>query len=115
MTAPHLLGLPHHDGSSLYVSAREFVLGDVVRVRLRVPQGFGETGVLLRVSRDGDPLKLPAVVEREDAHERWYAADLPVDNPVVSYRWLLRRGHDYQWLTNRGLFSRDVSDVGISG
>lgn len=112
MTVPHLLDLPHHDGSRLYVDGREFALGDVVRVRLRVPRAFGETGVLLRVSRDGDPLKLPARVEREDANERWYAADLPVDNPVVSYRWLLRRGHDYVWLTNRGLFARDVSDVG---
>lgn len=112
MTVPHLLDLPHHDGSSLYVDAREFTLGDVVKVHLRVPRDFGETAVLLRVSRDGDPLKLPARLEREDAHERWYAADLPVDNPVVSYRWLLRRGHDYLWLTNRGLFARDVSDVG---
>ena len=112
MTAPHLLDLPHHDGSSLYVDAREFALGDVVQVRLRVPRGFGETGVLLRVSRDGDPLKQPARLVREDAHERWYAAELAVDNPVVSYRWLLRRSNDYVWLTNRGLFARDVSDVG---
>ncbi len=112
MTAPHLLDRPHHDGSSLYVDGREFSLGDVVTVRLRVPRGFGETGVLLRVSRDGDPLKLPARVVRDDAHERWYSVDMPVDNPVVSYRWLLRREHDYVWLTNRGLFARDVSDVG---
>ncbi len=33
--------LPHHDGSALHVSDDAPALGDVVRVRLRVPAGYG--------------------------------------------------------------------------
>jgi len=108
----HLLGRPHHDGSALYVATQDIQLGDRVQVRLRVPQGYGETEVRLRVNHDADPLKLPARLLAEDAQERWYAVDMPVDNPVVNYRWLVRRGREYDWVTGRGVFAHDVADAG---
>ena len=108
----HLLGRPHHDGSPLYVASQDIRLGDRVQLRLRVPQGYGETEVRLRVSHDGDPLKLQARLVAEADHERWYAVDMPVNNPVVNYRWLVRRGNAYEWVTGRGVFSRDVADAG---
>ncbi|MDQ7993639.1 MAG: alpha-amylase family glycosyl hydrolase, partial [Propionicimonas sp.] len=42
----------------------------------------------------------------------WYRAVLPVDNPVVTYRWLVVRPGGYQWVTGRGVFDRDVTDAG---
>ncbi|MDR0283404.1 MAG: glycoside hydrolase family 13 protein [Propionibacteriaceae bacterium] len=108
----HLLGLPHHDGSALFVDSTSLALGDRVPVRVRVPRDYGETEVMLRASHDGDPLKIPARLEREDATERWYTAELPIDNPVVNYRWLLGRPGGYDWLTGRGVMTRDVADAG---
>lgn len=108
----HLLDRPHHDGSPLYVDSGARSLGDVVPVRLRVPKGGGETSVVLRVTRDGAPVKLPARVVASDEHETWYEARLPVDNPVVGYRWLVGTDHDYFWVTARGVFRRDVAEVG---
>jgi len=110
--APHLLDQPHHDGSRRYVDSSDLRLGDRVPVRLVVPYDYGETEVRLRVSHDGDPLKLRARLEREDTAGRWYTVDMPVNNPVVHYRWLVRRGDVYEWITGRGLYRRDVSDAG---
>ncbi|MDQ7993161.1 MAG: hypothetical protein AAGC63_09185, partial [Propionicimonas sp.] len=68
----HLLDRPHHDGSALYVAPGRRHLGERVAVRLRIPVGYGETSVRLRVLRDGYPLRLPAQLESEDTDERWY-------------------------------------------
>ena len=46
--APHLLDVPHHDGSELYAPQDVPALGDVVPVRLRVPAGTPERGVWVR-------------------------------------------------------------------
>ena len=108
----HLLDQPHHDGSALYVEPGRPRLGDRLPVRLRVPRDWGERTVYLRANRDGDPLRLPARLDRETAAERWYVAELPVDNPRVNYRWLIARPGGYDWLTARGVTSRDVTDAG---
>jgi len=107
-----LLDRPHHDGSALYVEPGRPRLSDRIPVRLRVPAGWPADQVLLRVSRDGDPLRLPARLERSTPDERWYVAELPVDNPRVNYRWLLVRPGGYDWVTARGVTSRDVTDAG---
>ena len=109
---PHLLDRPHHDGSRLYVAAGERRLGERVRIRLWVPAGYGETRVWVRALRDGSPLRLLARLEAEDAHQRWYVADLPLDNPVMRYRWMVVHPGGYRWVTGRGVFDRDVTDAG---
>ena len=109
---PHLLDRPHHDGSSLYVAPGPRHLGQRVRIRLWVPAGYGESRVWVRALRDGSPLRLRARLASGNAHERWYEADLPLDNPVVGYRWMVVREGGYQWVTGRGVFDRDVTDAG---
>jgi len=53
-----------------------------------------------------------ATVDRQDKRDTWLRAELPVVNPVVSYRWLLDGGtHSYQWLNGAGLHSHDVADA----
>ena len=61
---------------------------------------------------DGEPELVPAVVDRQDESDTWLRADIPVVNPVVSYRWLLDGGpNGYQWLNGSGLHGRDVADA----
>ncbi|QHT56100.1 glycoside hydrolase family 13 protein [Cellulomonas sp. H30R-01] len=111
MTVRHLLDQPHHDGSELYVPAGTPALGDVVPVRFRVPASATERALWVRTVRDAEPRMVQARLDRADAHERWYVADVPVHNPVTSYRALLDEPGGYRWLNGRGLFSRDVPDA----
>jgi alpha-glucosidase len=103
---------PHHDGSGRYVPDPHPQLGGKVDVLLRVPRSSDVTRALVRVINDGEPELVPARVDRQDAHDTWLRATLPVVNPVVSYRFLLDGGaHGYQWLNGTGLHGRDVADA----
>ena len=66
----------------------------------------------MRVINDGEPELVAATVDRQDARDTWLRAELPVVNPVVSYRFLLDGGaHGYQWLNGAGLHAHDVPDA----
>ncbi|TVU59638.1 glycoside hydrolase family 13 protein [Paenarthrobacter nitroguajacolicus] len=127
------IALPHHDGSSLFVSktASESVsLGDTVRLRVRVPQRWGPAlRVWVRSVQDGEPRYDAAIrLGAADGWEWWEAAML-VANPVAQYRFLLEVaethddgaaasaaigstvGRSYWNLNAQGLYRRDVSDA----
>jgi alpha-glucosidase len=111
-----LLAEPHHDGSVTYTEPGARRLGDVVPVRVRVPSVPRRAGrdatVVLRCVRDGEPGLAGARLDASDEAGAWFVADLPLDNPVTSYRFLVDGDRDYRWLTARGVFRRDVSDAG---
>jgi alpha-glucosidase len=111
-STPHLLDVPHHDGSEQYAPQGVPALGDVVPVRLRVPASTPEDAVWVRTVKDAEPHMVQARLDRTEAGERWYVADVPVHNPVTSYRWLLDQPGGYRWLTGRGCVDRDVTDAG---
>ncbi|HZR96827.1 MAG TPA: glycoside hydrolase family 13 protein [Gaiellaceae bacterium] len=103
------LDAAHHDGSELYVVDRPDTLGGKATLRVRVPTGAAER-VLLRCTIDGEPRTIKAKVDSEADGETWWRADLPLENPVVRYRWLLAGGETgYAWLNARGLSPREVS------
>ncbi len=103
---------PHHDGSALYVPEQAPALGATVPVLLRVPAASDVSQAWLRVIRDGEPGLVEAVVDRRDEHDTWLRADLPMANPVMSYRWLLDGGPNaYQWLNAAGLHGHDQPDA----
>ena len=107
-----LLDEPHHDGSALYVSDLAPGLGDTVRVRLRVPNVNGFTGVHVRLAPDGEQEFVVAHVESRDERDTWWAADLVVHNPVTNYRFVLQGGPTaYAWLNGAGLWRREVPDA----
>jgi alpha-glucosidase len=107
-----LLGLPHHDGSELYVPARADELERDTTVLLRVPRASAVEEVAVRYVRDGEPQIAPARVDREDDAEVWWRASFPVANPVTPYRWLLSGGDlGYAWLNGAGLQSFDLPDA----
>lgn len=108
----NLWSQPHHDGSAMYVPDPNPKLGGKVNVFLRVPQTSDVTSAWVRVLNDGEPELVQATVERQDKHNAWLRAELPVVNPVVSYRWLLDGGpYGYQWLNGTGLHGHDVADA----
>jgi alpha-glucosidase len=112
MTAP-LAAQPHHDGSPLHVSTQEPVLGEPVRLRLRVPRAFGP---LRTVRVRSNPDREPSYAEAEVVHEApdavWWQAEVTVANPVHGYRWLLE-GDDGTtwWLSAKGLSRTETRDV----
>jgi alpha-glucosidase len=88
---------PHHDGSALYVPDPNPKLGAKVNVFLRVPRTSDVTSAWVRVIIDGEPELVRPAVDRQDKRDTWLRAELPVINPVVSYRWLLDGGqYGYQ-------------------
>lgn len=119
---------PHHDGSPLHVSTQAPALGEVVRVRLRVPDSFGP---LQWVGTRSNPNREPRFDEAvrigvgspstgsgdgtgsEDGTDgwQWWEAAVEVENPVHGYRWLLV-GEDgrQHWLNQVGLSSTEVRD-----
>ncbi|BEP13024.1 maltodextrin glucosidase [Acidothermaceae bacterium B102] len=103
---------PHHDGSPLYVSNPNPKLGDTVAVFLRAPHPSGVSQAHVRVVVDGEPAWFNAHVDRTDAVETWYRADISVANPIASYRWLIDGGtYNYRWVTGAGVVEHDVTDA----
>ena len=106
-----MLNQPHHDGSIQHVPCAEPSLDETIPVFVRVPQTWPVTSVHLRVVCDEDPRMLPAAVDRSDAHDIWWRADLPVHNPVTRYRFLLgRKSSGPVWLNGSGVWDHDVTD-----
>jgi alpha-glucosidase len=102
------LATPHHDGSALYVVERAGELGADATLRVRTPAGTADQ-VLLRYVVDGEPRTAAAIVDEESGGETWWRAGLPMENPVVRYRWLLAGGSaGYRWLNGRGLHPHEV-------
>lgn len=103
---------PHHDGSLRYVSTDRPQLGDLVTVGLRVPDGIGVDRVHVRVLQDAEPMFIPAQVTDAVRGETWWSAQIPIHNPVTSYRFHLDGRVGYSWLTATGWHrGRDVLDA----
>lgn len=112
----------HHDGSELYVPAHTPELGERVPVRIRVPAGGGVSAVVVRVVQDAEPRWVRAVPDGADplsgdpdAADRFLVAEIPVHNPVTSYR-LMALGaagtgsSGSTWVNGAGEFDREVTD-----
>lgn len=114
------LAVPHHDGSALYVSSHapgRISLGEVVRLRLRVPQEWGSASrVWVRSVQDGEPRYDAAIRLGSIDGWVWWETAMLVANPVAKYRFLLEieissaSGRHYWNLNAQGLFNRDVAD-----
>ncbi|AYF98132.1 glycoside hydrolase family 13 protein [Protaetiibacter intestinalis] len=106
-------GLPHHDGSPLYVSTQEPVLGEAVSVRLRVPRGFAPLRVVrVRSNPDREPSYADARIVHETPEAVWWQAEVVVENPVHGYRWLLEdREANTWWLTSKGISTVETRDI----
>lgn len=100
-----LLGLPHHDGSPLYLDQETPLLGSRVGVRVLTPQPA--RAVWLRSVEDGEPF----FTECTSTGQVWWHGELHVRNPVTHYRFLIEYADTTAWLNAAGLFERDVADA----
>lgn len=103
---------PHHDGSPLYVSNANPQLGDTVRVRVRVPEGYGPLRrVFARSNPDHEPHWDLATRDGVIDGWEWWTADVVVANPRHGYRFHLQ--HDdgrVEILSQGGLSEIDALD-----
>jgi alpha-glucosidase len=111
MTANDLI--PHHDGSPLYVSKTEPTLGETVRVRLRVPVGYGPlAAVRTRSNPDREPAWTDAAPIGSADGWDWWEADVVVGNPRHGYRWMLQHEDGrVEWLNQSGLHTLETLDA----
>ncbi len=106
-----LCDLPYHDGSECYTTPGPYSLGDVIEVRVRVPHALRADRIRLRSTPDGEPRVIEARPERDDAGATWWVAELTLDNPLTSYRFLLTGGAaQYLWLNEAGVSPHEVTD-----
>ena len=105
--------LPHHDGSPLYVSDLAPSLGDVVRVRLRVPSGYGPlAAVRTRSNPDHEPEWTDASPLGSADGWDWWEAPVTVRNPRHGYRWVLvHENGAVEWLNQTGLHAIETLDA----
>ena len=104
--------LPHHDGSPLYVSDAAPVLGGRVRVRIRIPDTFGDIrAVHTRSNPDREPRFAIAQPVASIAGWQWWEAQIEVENPVHGYRWLLSMVDGRAiWMNATGLHTIETLD-----
>jgi len=105
------IGEAHHDGSALYVEDQSPVIGSTVGLRVRAPEDGSVSRVYVRVVHDGEPSFVEAVQEGADNGDRWWRAEVTMDNPVTPYRFLVRYADGgYCWLNGTGLHDHEVTD-----
>lgn len=99
---PTWLASVHHDGSTLYVSDPYPQLGDTVEIRLRMAAAAPVTAVYLRTFPDGEQAFTPLVRAKTSPPAQWWAAVLPISQPTVHYRFLLKASDGVWWYTANG-------------
>jgi len=106
-----MLVAPHHDGSAMYVERTDWRVGGSARVRVRVPCASEIEAVAVRYTHDGEQACIPMEQEYVNELETWWGYDVPLTNPLVSYRFLLsRRGNPDTWLNGTGMHTHDTPD-----
>ena len=111
MTLPALL--PHHDGSPLHVSTQTPGLGEVVRVRLRVPASYPPLRAVRTLSNpDHEPAWTEATEIGSADGWTWWEAPIVVRNRRHGYRWLLvHESGRVHWLNQAGLSDLETRDA----
>jgi alpha-glucosidase len=100
-TFDQIHALPHHDGSPLYVSDQSPAPGDLVRVRIRVPDAFGAVAsVHARSTPDREPRFAVAALIGAQGGWQWWEAGVEVENPVQGYRFLITLLDGTHWWLN---------------
>ena len=106
--------MPHHDGSSFYVSNQNPRIHDFVRVSARVHQSLGQVSkVSVRYSENGEAFfsKRGKPTPGESGWS-WWEVSIPILNPTVHYRFLIELvdGGCY-WLNTQGISVVEPTDA----
>lgn len=99
---------PHHDGSSLYVSNSAPSIGDLIILKVRVPNSYRFEKGFIRVYEDGEPRSYDLKAGKKNDIERWYEVKVTVVNIHTVYRFVFVAKDKYDWLNAFGLSNHDV-------
>ena len=106
--------MPHHDGSSYYVSNQNPRIHDFVRVTVRIHQSIGQVSkVSVRYSENGEAFfSRRGKPSPGESGWSWWEVSFPVLNQSVNYRFLidLVDGAAF-WLNTQGVSVVEPSDV----
>ncbi|MDX1412998.1 MAG: alpha-amylase family glycosyl hydrolase [Candidatus Promineifilaceae bacterium] len=86
---PAWLHSVHHDGSEEYISDANPRIGSEVKVRLRCESGAPIKEIYLRTFPDGEQALSSMKICKTIAPCTWWEVDLIINEPVVSYRFLI--------------------------
>jgi alpha-glucosidase len=103
--------MPHHDGSSLYLSTEAPKIGQSVEFRVRVPKSYLFDKAMLRIYQDAEPRTFALKKLSESSAESWWGVKAEVLNPVAQYRFLFVGQDKYHWLNAAGIHDYDVTSV----
>lgn len=107
---PAWLTAVHHDGSPNYLSNLYPRLGQTVRLRLRTSSGGQNLRVFVRYFPDGEQSFIPMQPVAQTGPITWWEADLPIDEPIVHYRFVLETAAGLWWYTAAGPAHYDPLD-----
>ena len=99
---------PHHDGSDLYISNSAPAIGDLITLKVRVPNDYLFEKAMLRIYHDGEPRIFEMKLSSKPEVESWYQVKVQILNLQNSYRFAFIGRGKYEWLNARGLFDHDV-------
>jgi alpha-glucosidase len=105
---------PHHDGSALYVPNQSPVLGESVKLRIRIHEAIGKVSeVRVRFSESGEAFPTqPAKVIKRDGKWSWYETSITMHNPKMNYRFYIKlAGGEVLWYNPQGLHKLNQPDV----
>jgi alpha-glucosidase len=107
---PDWLTAVHHDGSPNYLSTLYPRLGQTVRLRLRVGQSPADLRVFIRYFPDGEQSFIPMQAAEQQGAITWWEANLPINEPLVHYRFVLETAVGIWWYTAAGPSHYDPLD-----
>ena len=110
INTPTWLQSIHHDGSPNYVSRLYPRLGKTVQIRIRTAQDAPVRRIFLRFFPDGEQSFLPLEKEQLFASVQWWHCQLPVKEPVVTYRFLIETEDGIWHLTAAGPVAHEPRD-----
>lgn len=104
--------VPHHDGSPLYVSNQAPGLGDLVRVRVRIPQSFPSVDAIrARSNPNHEPRYAVATLVASLDGWDWWEAEVEVENPIHGYKFLIKLADGRNgWLNATGMHYTEQLD-----
>lgn len=105
---------PHHDGSALYVPNQSPVLGEKLKLRIRIHDAIGKVAeVRVRYSESGEAFPTPPakVVQREGKWS-WYESVITMHNPRMNYRFYIKLASgQVLWYNPQGLHELNQPDI----
>ncbi|MEI2691827.1 MAG: alpha-amylase family glycosyl hydrolase [Anaerolineae bacterium] len=99
---PAWLQSVHHDGSDAFVSNPYPRLGETVQIRLRAGIDAPIRRVFVRTEPDGEQAITRMEPDGDTPPVRWWQAELPVNQPLLHYRFLLEAEDGLWWLNGAG-------------